>query len=132
MIFQLGNTFEENFIVSNKIYTGFIELFQDRNPLHTDEKFAIAKGFKASVMHGNILNGFLSYFIGERLPLKNVIIHSQEIQFKNAVFLNNELHFRAEVMGIFESVNVIEFKYFFKNEELTTVAKGKFQIGILA
>ena len=82
-------------------------------------------------MHGNILNGFLSFFIGERLPTKDVIIHSQEIQFKNAVYLNDELQFNAEVIGIYESVNAIEFKYSFKNKTAKIVAKGKFQIGVL-
>jgi acyl-CoA thioesterase FadM len=81
-------------------------------------------------MHGNILNGFVSYFIGECLPTKNVIIHSQEIQFKNAVYLNDELQFKSEIIGIYESVNAIEFKFDFKNKEGKTVAKGKIQIGL--
>lgn len=99
--------------------------------MHTNEQFAISKGFKGMVMHGNILNGFLSYFIGERLPDKNVIIHSQEIQFKNPVYLNDELKFTAIISGIYESVNAIEFKYDFKNADSKTVAKGKIQIGLL-
>ena len=99
--------------------------------MHTSDTFAREKGFKGRVMHGNILNGFLSYFIGECLPVKNVIIHSQEIQFKNPVYLNDELDFVAEVSGVFESVNSIEFKFSFKNAEKKTVAKGKIQIGLL-
>lgn len=130
MIFNLGAVFEEHFIVSDETYNGFIQLFQDKNPLHTDESFAISKGFKGKVMHGNILNGFLSYFIGECLPTKNVIIHSQEIQFRNAVYLHDKLQFKAEIIGIYESVNAIEFKYDFKNAAAKTVAKGKIQIGI--
>lgn len=131
MIFKQGDTFEERFVVSNEIHSGFIATFKDRNPLHTDNSFAIAKGFKGIVMHGNILNGFLSYFIGECLPTKDVIIHSQDIQFKNAVYLNDVLMLNAEITGVFESVNAIEFKYSFKNSDGKTVAKGKFQIGIL-
>ncbi|PWA04053.1 MaoC/PaaZ C-terminal domain-containing protein, partial [Flavobacterium psychrotolerans] len=130
MIFKFGDKFEERFIVSDETYNGFIQIFKDKNPLHTDENFAIENGFKGKVMHGNILNGFLSYFIGECLPTKNVIIHSQEIQFKNAVYLNDELQFKAEITGIYESVNAIEFKFDFKNATTKTVAKGKIQIGI--
>ena len=132
MIFQLNDSFEEKFKVSEKVYAGFIELFHDRNPLHTDDKFAINKGFKGKVMHGNILNGFLSYFIGERLATKNVIIHSQEIQYKNPVYLEDELKFEASVSGVFESVNTVEFKFLFRNENSKVIAKGKIQIGILA
>ena len=131
MIFKLTDAFEELFIVNKETYKGFINVFRDENPLHTDRQFAIDKGFEGVVMHGNILNGFLSYFIGERLPTKNVIIHSQEIQFKNAVYLNDELQFNAEVIGMYESVNAVEFKYKFKNKNAKIVAKGKFQIGVL-
>ena len=131
MIFKLDDTFDKPFIVSSETYTGFIKLFKDENPLHTDEKFAKTKGFKGRVMHGNILHGFISYFIGECLPVKNVIIHSQEIEFKNPVYLNDELQFKAVVTGIYESVNTVEFKYYFKNAASNSVAKGKIQIGLL-
>src|SRR5690349_15151584 len=93
MTFKQQDKFQQTFLVSEKIYEGFIELFGDKNPLHTNEAFAVEKGFKGRVMHGNILNGFLSYFIGECLPVKNVIIHSQEIKFSNAVYVNDELFF---------------------------------------
>lgn len=131
MIFKLDDTFDKPFIVSPETHTGFIKLFKDENPLHTDENFAKTKGFKGRVMHGNILNGFISYFIGECLPVKNVIIHSQEIEFKNAVYLNDELQFKAVITGIYESVNTVEFKYYFKNAASSIVAKGKIQIGLL-
>lgn len=131
MIFKIGDKFEENFVISNEIYNGFMDNFKDKNPLHTDEQFAIEKGFMGRVMHGNILNGFLSYFIGECLPTKNVIIHSQEIQFKNAVYLDNLLQFKAEVIGVYDSVKVVEFKFDFKNNDGKIAAKGKIQIGLL-
>ena len=131
MIFKVGETFEEFFVISGEIYSGFIATFNDRNPLHTNQKFAVSKGFKDVVMHGNILNGFISYFIGEKLKTKDVIIHSQEIQFKNPVFLNDTVIFNAEVNGVYESVNAVEFKFIFKNKLAKVIAKGKFQIGLL-
>ena len=60
-----------------------------------------------------------------------MIIHSQEIEFKNAVYLNDELQFKAVITGIYESVNTVEFKYCFKNAASNIVAKGKIQIGLL-
>lgn len=131
MILKLGDKFAEKFILENEIYQGFMVIFKDKNPLHTNLLFASEKGFKGKVMHGNILNGFLSFFIGQKLPTKNVIIHHQDIQFKNAIYLNDELFFNAEIMGVYDSVNAIEFKYNFKNKESKIIAKGKFQIGLL-
>jgi len=130
-MFKAGDTFSERFVVSAQVHEQFIALFQDKNPLHTDEAFAIAKGFQGRVMHGNILNGFLSYFIGECLPTKDVIIHSQEIQFKNAVYVEDAIDFTATVEGFYESVNAVEFKFSFKNAASKIVAKGKIQIGLL-
>ena len=126
-----GDKFGRQFVVTEKIYNGFMDLFEDRNPLHTDEAFAVQKGFPGRVMHGNILSGFLSYFIGECLPGKNVIIHSQEIMFKQPVYLDDELAFLATVSGIFESVKAVEFSFSFTNRMNKTVAKGKIQIGYL-
>jgi 3-hydroxybutyryl-CoA dehydratase len=131
MIFNINDIFEESFVVSNNTHQDFMQLSQDKNPLHTNEEFAFSKGFKGIVMHGNILNAFLSHFIGECLPTKNVIIHSQDIQFKNPVYLDDKLSFTASVSGVFESVNAVEFKYYFKNSQTKIVAKGKIQIGII-
>ena len=131
MIFKAGDIYNQTFTVTNERYSGFIEIFEDKNPLHTNNEFAIGFGFKGKVMHGNILNGFLSYFIGECLPTKDVIIHSQEIQFKNPVYLNDELQFKATILDVYESVNKVEFKFEFRNVEAKVVAKGKIQIGIL-
>jgi 3-hydroxybutyryl-CoA dehydratase len=82
-------------------------------------------------MHGNILNGFISYFIGERLPTKNLIIHLQKNHFKNPVYLNDKLSFNSEIIIISESVRTIEFKYTFKNIDAKIVATGNIQIGLL-
>ena len=131
MTLKVEDVFEEKFIVSNETYDGFINVFKDKNPLHTSESFAQEKGFHSKVMHGNILNGFLSYFIGECLPTKNVIIHSQEIQFKNVVYLNDELLFNAKIIEVYQSVKAIVFKFEFTNFDSKIVAKGKFQIGLI-
>jgi 3-hydroxybutyryl-CoA dehydratase len=128
---QKGNIFEHRFTISESVYNGFIGLFNDKNPLHTDVEFAKEKGFESKIMHGNILNGFISYFIGECLPVKNLIIHSQEIKFTNPVYLNEELNFQAEVTDVFQSVNVIEFKFKFLNASGKKAASGKINIGII-
>jgi 3-hydroxybutyryl-CoA dehydratase len=128
---EIGQKFTKRFNVSTGVYDGFIKLFLDKNPLHTDAAFARDKGFRDRVMHGNILNGFLSFFIGECLPVKNVIIHSQEIQYKNPVYLEDVLDLEAEVADIFESVKTVEFKFVFRNSSAKIVAKGKIQIGII-
>jgi 3-hydroxybutyryl-CoA dehydratase len=126
-----GTKFTNRFTVSPAVYEGFINIFMDRNPLHTSSVFAIEKGFKSNVMHGNILNGFLSYFIGECLPTKNVIIHSQDIKFSKPVYLKDTVVLQAQVKDYFESVNVVHISFYFENEQQIKVASGNVHIGIL-
>ena len=130
---EKGQTFQHEFKVDEKVYREFISLSGDKNPLHTDGTFAKEKGFMGVVMHGNILNCFLSYFVGECLPLKDVIIHSQEIKYMKPVYLNDELVLKVEVEGVFDSVNVVELKFVFeKKKDQVKVSKGKINIGIIS
>lgn len=128
MILQLDTIFQHQFKVDDSIYNGFINTFDDKNSLHINDEFAQNKGFKSKVMHGNILNGFLSYFIGELLPTEDVMILSQSINFKNPVYLNDILNFEAVVSDQSEAVLVNTFKFKFVNTDLKTVASGKIQI----
>lgn len=117
------------FYIDEKTYLGFIDLFNDKNPLHMDDQFAQAKGFQRKVMHGNILGGFISYFVGECLPEKNVVIQTQKIQYKKPVYLGDVLLFHANVDNYFSSVKVAEISFYFENQQKNKVAKGKLQIG---
>jgi 3-hydroxybutyryl-CoA dehydratase len=128
---KIGDQFVIDFVVSDEIYEGFIKVFKDRNPLHTQDEFAIRNGFRGKLMHGNILNGFLSYFVGEGLPDKNVIIQTQDIKFLLPVYLGDNLKFSSEITDFFESVNTYEFRFYFQNREGKKVARGKIQIGLL-
>ena len=123
--------YQHKFVVSQAVYDGFQQCSGDFNPLHTQEAFAKSKGFTECVMYGNILNGFVSYFIGMLLPTPDVIIHSQDIMFKNPVFLNDELDFTAKVEDISEVVNTVIFKYAFRNAAGKLVARGHVQIGVI-
>ena len=127
----VGQKFDCVFVVDEKIHSGFMELFSDKNPLHTSRLFARQKGFQSEVMHGNILGGFISYFIGERLPVNNVIIHSQEIKYLSPVYLNDRLIFAAEITEVVDSVKVVRFKFSFLKQDQKMVAKGSVQISII-
>lgn len=126
-----GDRFIQRFEISTELCEGFILLFNDRNPLHTEDAFACEKGFVKKVMHGNILNGFLSFFVGECLPDKNVMIYSQKIDFKKPVYAGDSLELHAVIDDIFESVNLAEISFEFINQDSVKVAKGKIQIGLL-
>jgi 3-hydroxybutyryl-CoA dehydratase len=126
-----GDSFRQKYVASKEAYDCFTEVFADRNPLHTDEAYAKAHGFDGLVMHGNILNCFLSHFIGERLPIRNVMILSQQIHFNKPVYLSQEVELRADVVCFHESVKVYEMKFVFEDSAGKKLAKGSFQIGVI-
>ncbi len=128
---EQNDVFFHDFHVSMDIYLKFIDLFHDKNPLHIDPVYAKQKGFSEVVMFGNILNGFLSFFIGECLPIKNVIIHHQQIKYIAPFYLLDMLTLEVKVMDVYESVNVVEFKFKFTNQKSALIAKGSIQIGLL-
>ena len=127
---ELGLKIQHQFIISQKVYNGFKFTFKDENIFHVDVKYAQSKGFENKVMYGNILNGFVSFFVGELLPIENVIIQKQEIAFHKPCYLSDIVDFEAELKELYESVNAYVFKFKF-NKKGHVVAKGKVQIGLI-
>jgi 3-hydroxybutyryl-CoA dehydratase len=127
----VGDSYSKEFVITSKIYQGFLNTFKDYNPLHTDLEFANKKGFKDVVMHGNILNGFLSFFIGECLPIKDVILIKQEINYRNPFFINDSLDLSVVIKEYFESVGLVTFKYNFRNQDQLKIANGMIQIKLI-
>ena len=126
---------EQVYQVTQEVYDSFQRCSRDMNPLHTDETFAREKGFKGCVMYGNILNAFISHFVGMCLPTPHVMILSQDISFHKPVFLNDQITLQASIDTVSEAVNIINYKLkFYKMDEAgkQLVAKGHVQIGLLA
>lgn len=130
-MFKEGDSYIDTFTITEDVYKAFQIVSKDMNPLHVNEEFAKQKGFNERVMYGNILNAFVSFFVGMGLPTQDVIIHSQEINYMKPVYMNDVLSFKADVTGFYESVNAVTFKFKFSNQNSTVVAKGKIQIGLL-
>lgn len=123
------------FKITDDIYFGFQRISKDFNPLHTDEAFAIRHGFTNKVMYGNILNAFISYFVGMTLPTREVIIQSQDISFHKPVYLNDVIKLKAILENYSEAVKSVTYKLKFYrhsgSEKDILVAKGHVMIGIL-
>jgi 3-hydroxybutyryl-CoA dehydratase len=126
-----GRVFHAVFAVTEAVYEGFLATFGDRNPLHVDDAYAQARGFRAKVMHGNILNGFVSDFVGMQLPLRDVLLLSQEIRYRQPVYAGEVLRLEATVRHYSEGTGIAELQFRFRNSEESTVASGSLQLRIL-
>lgn len=128
---KIGDQYRQEFIVSIKEYEFFLTVFKDQNPMHTSSSYAQSKGFKDKIMHGNILNGYLSFFIGERLPTKEVVIISQKINYNLPFFLGDNLELQAQIKTIHSSVGIIDIIYKFRKNAKHIVADGLIQIKVM-
>lgn len=120
--------------VTPDVYYSFQRCSNDFNPLHTDALFAKSKGFETPVMYGNILNAFLSHFVGMLLPTREVMILSQSILFQNPIFMNDEITFESSIDKYSPTVNFIDYKFKFrriKNDKKELIANGHIQIKLL-
>lgn len=123
--------------ITPEVYYSFQRCSNDFNPLHTDEQWAKDKGFPNCVMYGNILNAFISHFVGMLLPSRNVIIQTQDIAFHKPVFLNDEIKLESTIEEVSEAVSIVNYKFKFtkiiktESKKSSLVAKGHVQIGFL-
>jgi 3-hydroxybutyryl-CoA dehydratase len=125
-----GTKFSLNFSILEQYHTFFVNTFKDDNPMHTNKEYASKYGFNDKVMHGNILCGFLSNFVGTSLPIKNVVIVSEEINFRSPFYLNDLLSFNATVKSVHDSVNLVELSFKFLKNDIN-IANGLLKIKIL-
>ena len=120
--------------VTPDVYYSFQRCSNDYNPMHTDAAFAKDKGFDAPIMYGNILNAFLSHFVGMLLPSRDVMILSQSILFQNPVFLNDEITFESKIDKLSPTVKFIDYKFKFRKVgggKSELIANGHIQVKLL-
>lgn len=131
---EKSQTLEMTYCVTQEVYDAFQKCSNDFNPLHTNKEFANKKGFPECVMYGNILNAFVSHFVGMALPSPDVMIQTQDIQFRKPVWLGNEITIKATPDKISAAVEIVNFKLKFYrqgSEKPELVATGHVQIGML-
>ena len=129
-MYKVGESWKNQWIINEDLYFKFLNISRDKNPMHTDHDFAKSHGFPEKIVHGNLLNCFLSYFIGEIIPTKNVIIIEQKIRYLKPIFINNKINFVSNVDKYVESVRFVSFKFSFYKNDLE-ISSGHIHINIV-
>jgi acyl dehydratase len=94
---NVGMKVSHEYVISNEVYEKFLAAFHDYSPVHVDPTFAIARGFSDKVMHGAMLNGFISHFIGMRFPGRFSLLLSVDLRFSNPSYLGDTIRLEAQV-----------------------------------
>lgn len=121
----------QRYTISQEVYEHFLAAYGDTNPMHTDDQFARRHGFPERVMHGTILNGFISHFVGVHFPAGAVLLHSVNTQYKTPCHLGDEIVVEGTVTQVAESVGVLTMDLVLTNVTRDRVAaKSKVQVGL--
>jgi 3-hydroxybutyryl-CoA dehydratase len=124
-----GTKFSREYVIAPDVYQRFLDLFGDASPLHVDDAVAISCGFPAKLMHGAILNGFISNFVGMNFPGKRTLELGVEIRFILPTYSGDILTLEAVVKERLESRKVVVLQFRFLRET-TMVANGRVTVMI--
>jgi acyl dehydratase len=126
-----GSEFSQLYRIDDKVYNALVQAFGDENPLHVDDGYARRAGFDRRVMHGAILQGFLSHFVGMCFPGKNSLILSVSLNYHNPSYFGDEVNLTASVRQKAETGRVVVLDLKFVNSVTGKLAaSGRAQVAI--
>ena len=99
-LIKVGDVFKVKRTVTRDVYEAFLICSEDRNPLHANDDYARALGYKSKLMHGAILNAFISGLVGTGLPSNDTMCLSQMVNFKKPFFCEDEILIDATVSDV--------------------------------
>jgi acyl dehydratase len=100
--------------------------------VHVDADYARNNGFEGVVMHGAILNGFLSHFVGMRLPGRRSLELTVDIRYLNPSYLGDKIRLAGTIAQKIDSRRVVVMDVKYHNESRNTVvARARVQATIM-
>lgn len=128
---QVGMEQEFCVEITDEIMESFKKITGDKNPLHTDEKFAKDHGYPKRVAYGMLTASFVSTLAGVYLPGERSLIHSVEIKFVRPVYCGDVLRVHGMVHQVNDTVRQIVLNVNITNQKGEKVVRGKVKVGVL-
>jgi NAD(P)-dependent dehydrogenase (short-subunit alcohol dehydrogenase family)/acyl dehydratase len=126
-----GTEVDHRYRISDEVYAGFLASYGDLSPVHVDDAYAAAAGFRRRVMHGAILNGFISHFVGMVFPGRRALLLSVNLRYAAPCYLGDELVLRAKVDRVVDSQRAVLLNLDLRRPaDATVVATGTVQVKV--
>lgn len=109
----------------------FAKLTGDYNPLHLDNDFADRTSLKKPVVYGMLSASFISTIIGMKIPGPGALWTSQTLEFRQQVYIGDELTITAVVKQVSISTQTLILDIFTYNQNGSEVLKGEAVVKIL-
>jgi 3-hydroxybutyryl-CoA dehydratase len=117
--------------ISEAMMKHFLEDFGDCNPLHIDESYAWAKGFKSRVVYGLLSSSLYSTLVGVQLPGKFCLLQGIDVSFVKPVFVADILTVSGEITYLNEAYRRVEIRAQIVNAKNEMVSKAKIKLGLV-
>jgi 3-oxoacyl-[acyl-carrier protein] reductase len=124
-LFKVGNRYEVSQAMTPALMAAFRDLSGDDNPMHLDDIFACAHGFRGRIAYGNLLGAMLSRLVGVELPTREVLILRQTLEFRQPAYMGEEIRLAAEVTAVHEAVRSIQLKLQFHSAQQDPICTGQ-------
>jgi acyl dehydratase len=117
------------YVLSQEVYQAFLSAFHDYSPIHIDRAYALSCGYPDRVMHGTMLNGFLSHFVGMHFPGRLSLLLAADLRFAQPCYLGDVINLEAVVSQKMSVRRVIILDATFTNRTRDYLAaRGRIQV----
>ena len=125
----IGAKETRDYTITPAVYEHFLAAFDDRSPIHVDKPYAVQNGYAGKVMHGTLLNGFLSHFVGMHFPGRLSLLLGVDLRFSQPSYLGDVIRLEATVSQKLDAKQVLVLDITLTNlTQNCTAARGRAQV----
>jgi len=107
---KIGDFAEISKAMTLKMVKSFANISKDFNPVHLDNEYAIRSRYKGQIIHGLMAASLFSGLFGTKLPGEGCVYKSQTVRFKRAIYVDDIVTARVEVVLVDIKKKIIKFK----------------------
>ena len=110
MKLKIGDSYKEEFVITQEMVNKFAKLSGDKNPLHIDKKFAATTRFKKPIVHGLFSVTSFGKVMGTKFPGPGSIHVAQNLSFKKPLYPDEKYYVYIELISIVKKKHFGVFK----------------------
>jgi phosphate acetyltransferase len=110
----------------------FARMSGDVNPLHLDDAFSEERGFRGRVVHGALVNAFISRLLGTELPGPGCLWLSQSTRFTRPVYVADPIEVVVRVVHKSEALRTLVLETTVENLLGETLLVGEAKVSVPA
>jgi len=96
---KVGDAFEVEFQITDKMIRQFAEMSGDDNPIHLNQEFAQKTEFGRRIAHGMLSGALISSALTKSMGANGIYL-SQSLKFQQPIFVDDKILIRLKVLSV--------------------------------